>query len=320
MFKIFRILWKYKKPLLLFAVFQLGDWFEGKDRTEKRESPADLPKQGWRDALRETKAALKDKELGLTAAGLAYYATLTFFPAVLGLAGIYALVNGPSNLLDGLKGLEVVFPPALYGLLQQAIRPVAENSEQHQALAAAIIGIAGLLWTTSGGLQNLIKGTNQVYEVKETRKFVKLRLTSLALSLILLIAVAFILFLLLLQGDALRQWGWPGWTATLFPFLRWPVLVVILSAILAIIYRYAPNRENPRWQWVSWGAGAASVLWLIASALFFVYAQNFADFNKTYGAFAGIIVLMTWFNLTALIILVAGQVNKKLEAVSSRKY
>lgn len=280
------------------------------------DSPADLTSKGWKAALKRTKQSLKDKNLSMLAASLAYYATLTFFPAALGFATLYATLAGPQALLDLLNNLSLVLPPAIQDLLQQQLSPLARASRGSLGIAT-IVSLAIVFWTVSGGVQNLIKATNIAYEAEETRGFFKLRLVSLALSGVFIVFAAIILVLLILQGDALHALGVPSLLANLFPIVRWPLLVIILSVVLSIIYRYAPNRREPRWSWVSWGATAAVVLWLIGTILFFFYAQHFGNFNKSYGIFASIIILMTWFNLSSLVVLVGAQVNKKLEDVSN---
>lgn len=283
---------------------------------EDGDSPADLSKTGWKVVLLRTKQALKDKQLSSHAAGLAYSATLTFFPAMLGAATVFATFAGTSTLLSLLNGLKGVVPPAIYDLLHQQLGPLA--TAHHKSLGiAAIISVLALVWTTSGGFQNLVKATNVAYEVHESRGMIKLRLLSIAISVVLLILGGAIFVLLVLQGTALTKLGAPHLIATLFPILRWPVLVVLISIALSLIYRYAPDRKAPQWSWVSWGATAATMIWLVGTILFFFYAQKFGNFNKSYGVFAGIIILMTWFNLSALIVLIGAQVNKKLEEVTS---
>jgi len=322
MFQILKLLWKHKKLTALILVAstlksvtyrQLPDLkqYNQKKYVEEAESPTDLSAAGWKRALSRTKTALKDKDIATSAAGLAYYATLTFFPTIIGLASFYILFSSPEHLLSTLDDLRVVFPAAIADLLRDQLAPLASTKPAHIG-AAALVSVLALLWTTSGGVQNLVKATNKAYEVEETRNFVKLRLTSLGISILMLIIASVVVFLLILQGDALRSWGMPPVLATIFPIIRWPLLIALISVLLSSIYKYAPNRSQPQWQWVSWGATAATILWLVASALFFIYVQNFANFNKSYGTFAGIIILMTWFNYSSLIILVGAQVNKNL--------
>lgn len=280
------------------------------------DSPADLTKTGWKAALMRTKQALKDKNVSMSAAALSYYTTLAFFPAALGLATFFAAVAGPQALLGLLNDLELVVPPAIQDMLQTQLSPLARAGQTSLGVAA-FVSLALVLWTTSGGVQNLVKALNIAYGVRESRGMVKLRLISLGLSVVFVLFTVLALMLLLLQGDALHAMGLPSRLADTFPVLRWPLLVVIISIFLAVIYRYGPDRRQPQWSWVSWGAVAATIIWLIGTILFFVYAQNFGNFNKSYGTFASIIILMTWFNLSSLIILVGAQVNNKLEEVTA---
>lgn len=284
--------------------------------TRTADSPAELSKGGWKDAFIRTKEALKDKDLATSAAAVAYYTTLTFFPALLGLATVYATFAGPQQLAPAIAALQGIMPDAIHDIIKTQLGPLTEANAGTVGIAA-LISIAALLWTTSGGLQNLVKATNYAYEEEETRNIIALRLLNIVLSAILIVLGGLILFILLLQPDALQKWGWPSLLADSFTVLRWPAVIILLSIVLSVIYRYAPNRRNPRWQWVSWGATAATIIWVIASVLFFLYVQNFGNFNRSYGTFAGIIILMIWFNISSLIVLLGAQVNKKLEEVAA---
>ena len=117
----------------------------------------------------------------------------------------------------------------------------------------------------------------------------------------------------LLGGDLLGSIGLPEWLVLTFSIARWFLLAIVMSVGLAVIYRYAPDRQKTRWQWVSWGAIIATLLWLVATAVLFIYIQNFANFSQSYSLFAGIIVLMMWLNYTGLIVLVGAEVNHQLE-------
>ncbi len=284
---------------------------------EKAETPADLSKSAWKRSLKETMSALKDKDLTTSAAGLSYYATITFFPVLIGVASVSALLVSNESFLNGLDKLETILPDALGSLLETQLSPIV-SAGQAGTITAAVISIATLLWTTSGGLQNLIKAINKVYEEDETRNIVKLRLLSVGLSVFLLITAAITVLLLTLQAESLTTLNAPAIVVTIFPYARWVILIILISAVLSVLYRYAPDRADPKWQWVSWGATAATIIWLAASTLFFLYVQKFSSYNETYGTFSGIIVLMLWFNISSLIILVCGQVNKKLEDKTAR--
>lgn len=286
--------------------------------TEHAKNPTELSGSAWKRVLLQTKTALKDKDLSTMAAGLAYYATLSFFPVALGSAALYASLVSPDALRTAIDGLQGIVPDAIYSLIDTTLSPLA-NVSKSSTIVATIISILALLWTTSGGVQSLVKATNVTYDTEETRNPVKLRLASVFISIGVLILGSAAVILLVLRGDALENWGLPHVLAISFPYVRWILLLLIITTALAFIYRYAPNRSNPRWQWVSPGALAASLLWVAVTALFFLYAQKFGSFNETYGIFAGLVVLMIWFNVSSLIVLIGAQVNKKLEDATDTK-
>jgi membrane protein len=311
-------LYIFRRPLINRIKAMAEDW-ETADAIPlpvgtRVNDPMDLGKKKWKHALLRTKQALKDKDLAASAAALAYYATLSFFPVIIGLSSLYVVVAGHQALLDLIHSLEGLVPQSLYIVLERQLTPIATSSTR--VGWALVISVATLLWTSSGGIQNLVRATDKAYDVKETRNIVKLRLVSLVLSTVLIASGIVIMGLLLLQGGALHALGAPAWLAEIFPVLRWPLLIILISLLLSAVYRYAPNRPEPHWQWVSWGATAATFIWLAATVLFFLYVQNFGNYTKTYGTFAGIVVLMIWFNISALIVLLGAQVNKKLEEVS----
>lgn len=143
--------------------------------------------------------------------------------------------------------------------------------------------------------------------------FIKVRLVSLGLTSLIVVGMLVVLPLIVLGESLLRAWNIPEGFIGLFSVMRWVILAIVMSLGLSVVYRYAPDRPNVKWQWVSWGAIMATLLWLVATALFFVYVQYFASFNESYSLFAGIVVLMMWLNFSGLIVLVGAQINYQLE-------
>jgi membrane protein len=181
---------------------------------------------------------------------------------------------------------------------------------------ATVIGILTALWSASSGMKALITGVNLAYDESESRKFVKLRGLSILLTLgaMVLLAVA---------GATIA--GFPPVADNLPVVLQWVlsilrfvVLAVLLIAGLAVLYRYAPDRDEPKWTWVSWGSGIATLLWILASIGFSIYVNSFGNYNKTYGALAGIIILMFWLYLTAVIVLVGAELNTEMELQTAK--
>jgi len=274
-------------------------------------SPARLPRKSWKRALRETKSALRDKQLPMLAAGAAFYATLAFFPALAGFVALFSLFAKPAQVAVALKDVSSYLPREMAALVTSELKLTLGAHTTN--LVAAIVAIGLSLWSASSGVQNFIKAINEVYGVKESRGYFKLKLVSLLLVTAGLIIGFPLLALVVLQGHWLVAIGLPAWLADAITILRWVFIALLMAIALAVFYRYAPDQYKPKWQWVSWGAVAAIVVWLVGTLLFFLYARNFGNFSTHFGTFAGIIVLMTWLNLSAFIFLLGGQVNHKLE-------
>jgi membrane protein len=181
---------------------------------------------------------------------------------------------------------------------------------------ALVIGILTALWSASSGMKALITGVNMAYGETETRKFVKLRGLALLFTLgaMLLVGVALVL-IVGLPAVASRL---PDAVRLTISILRWPLLAVLLIAGLAVIYRYAADRDDPKWTWVSWGSGVATLLWILASIGFSVYASSFGNYNKTYGALAGVVILLFWMFLSAFVVLVGAELNAEMELQTAK--
>jgi membrane protein len=181
---------------------------------------------------------------------------------------------------------------------------------------ATVVGILTALWSASSGMKALITGVNLAYDEREGRKFIKLRGLAILLTLgaMVLMAVA---LTLIVAFPALAD-SWPTVLRWTVGVLRWVLLAVLLLAGLAVLYRAAPDRDEPRWTWVSWGSAVATVLWILASIGFSIYANSFGNYNKTYGALAGVIILMFWLYLTAVIVLVGAELNTEMELQTAK--
>jgi membrane protein len=277
-------------------------------------APTDLPARTWRRALNETRKAIGDKDLSMLAAGVAFYGTLAFFPALAALVAIYALFVGPDQVIAAAGTAGHYVPAQMASLLSQQIAPLASRDQSN--LWGALIAIAVALFSASGGMQNLIKALNRSYDVEETRSFVTLRAISLILVIGVILFALPIAVLLIVQPAWLQSLGLPGLLANGFGIGRWVLLTILISLALAVFFRYAPNRREPRWQIVSWGGVSATIIWLLGTVAFFLYVQYLANFSKTYGIFAGLVILMSWLYLSSLIILVGAEVNNRLESAT----
>lgn len=278
---------------------------------EVASTPKDLSWKSWKRALIETKKAIADRNLSMLAAGVAYGGTLAFFPLVVACVAIASIVLAPEQIKDIASGLSAFLSKDIASLLSTQLVNALDNHSANVLVAVAAIALA--LFGVSGAMNSLVNALNTAYDVTETRNFLKVRLTSLGLTSMMIVGMLIILPLIVLGETILRGWQVPEGLITLFSIVRWVILAVVMSLGLSVLYRYAPDRVNARWQWVSWGAIMATLLWLVVTALFFIYIQYFASFNESYSLFAGIIVLMMWLNFTGLIVLVGAEINSQLE-------
>jgi membrane protein len=284
-------------------------------RGRQAEQPQQIPPKGWLDIAKRTAKEVKNDQVPLLAAGVAFYLLLSLFPLIIAGVSIYGLVADPTSVRDQLARLTQTLSPETAKLVGEQIKQVTAGAGGALGLAT-VLGILTALWSASSGMKALITGVNLAYDETETRKFFKLRGLALLFTLGAMVLMAVALATIV---------GYPPVADTLPLVLRWLVAILrfvvlagLLIAGLAVLYRYAPDRDEPRWSWVSWGSVVATVLWVLASIGFALYANFFGNYNKTYGALAGVIILMFWLWLTALVVLVGAELNTEMELQTAR--
>lgn len=281
-----------------------------KDDMSIRE-PYELTLSEWKVSLKETWRALFDKRLLTLSGGVAFYASLAVLPALAGglaLLGIFAGADRSSHSLDIISSY---LPDEFARFFSDQLSLLASSRSTN--IVAALIALVLGIWTASTAVDNLIQAFNAVYDQVEDRRLARFKLISLCLVLIILGAFLLIIILLLISTPALVARGITPWVAAVFPYLRWILILIIISSALALVYRYAPNRGKLHWRWISWGAVTAAFLWLIGTTLFFLYVQFIADFSQAYGVLAGMFVLMAWIELSCHIVILGAYVNYRLQ-------
>ena len=178
---------------------------------------------------------------------------------------------------------------------------------------SAGVALVLALWSASRGMSGLISAFDIAYQQKETRGFFKLNMVAIGLTLLMLIGGTVIIALVGVLPAAIQLIGLESSTQWLLLVLEWPLLIAVVLAGLAVLYRYAPDRETPRWRWVSPGAIVATVLWLLGSVAFTVYVTHFNSYNKTYGSLGGVVVMLTWLYLSAFVALLGAVINAQSE-------
>jgi membrane protein len=273
------------------------------------EKPTEIPSKGWFQVVKRGWAEAKADQVPLLGAGVAFFGFLALFPAVIALVTLYGLFADPATIAAQVESLSAV-PSDVRQLVVDQI-----NNQSRSTLGwSAVLAIALALFSASGGVNNLMTAVNVAYDEDDSRSVIKKRLIALALTLG---AIVFIVVMLGLVAvvPALLQ-GLFGDSPVLRFALsagRWVLLVVLVTAALAVLYRVAPDRDAPKMRWVSVGAGVATLLWLLASIGFSVYVSTFGNYAKTYGVFAGIIVLLLWLWITSYAVLLGAEINAEAE-------
>jgi membrane protein len=280
----------------------------GKDATE----PQQIPRRGWKEILARTWRESQEDNVSIIAAGVAFYALLAIFPALAAALAIYGFVADPHTISQHLDFLIGVLPSDARSVLERQLSDLAMQPTAALSFGA-LFGIALALWSASSGVKSMMTALNIAYEEGEKRGFLRYNALALATTFGAIIAGLIALTLIAILPPLVQALPLPQWLHWLLSVLPWPVLALGAITAIAILYRYGPSRNEARWNWVTWGATAATVLWLIASALFSWYAANFANYNKTYGSVGAIVVLLMWFYITAFVVLLGAELNAEME-------
>lgn len=278
-----------------------GAWAEG---------PTEIPARGWWQIVRRAFAESSKDNVSMLAAGVAFFGFLAIFPALIALVSLYGLVANPEQAAATVRSVTSALPSNVQPLIADQLGSVASGSNGGLTTGLIIATLAAL-YSASSGTQNLIAAVNIAYDESENRNFLKLRGLALALTLG---AILFILVAIALVAVAPIVLGYLGTVGQIVgQIVRWVLLVVLVVLGLAAVYRLAPDRDAPRFRWVSLGSAVATVLWIAGSVVFSFYVNNFGSYNKTYGALAGVVVLLLWLYLTSYIVLLGAEINSESE-------
>ncbi|MBG6097615.1 YihY/virulence factor BrkB family protein [Nocardioides luteus] len=276
------------------------------------DSPEEIPRTGWVQIVKRAWGEAKSDQLPLLAAGVAFYSFLAVFPAMIAAVMLYGLVRDPGDVQREVDELSQTLPSDAASVLTTQLEAITSTSSGSLGLGL-LVSLILALWSASGGVGSIMSAVNIAYDEEETRGFVKRKLLSLGLTVaaivfvivtISLVAVAPALLDNLVDAGPVR-WGLEA--------ARWVGLVVAMSIALAVLYKVAPDRDDAELRWVSVGAVVATVLWLVASVGFSLYVDNFGSYNKTYGALAGVVVLLLWLWLTMYVVLLGAEINAEAE-------
>ncbi|MET8247631.1 YihY/virulence factor BrkB family protein [Streptomyces sp. NPDC005202] len=279
----------------------------GPDASAERDapdSPTELPARSWLAVLRRVVAEFQDDELTDRAAALTYYGVLSLFPALLVLVSLLG-VAGRSATQQVLDNLQKLTPGSARDIISRAVEQLQNNPGVGSLLA--VVGLLAAVWSASGYVAAFIRAANAVYDVPEGRPVWKVLPLRVALTVLLMVLAVASALIVVFTGSLARQAGAAlgiGEAAlTVWSIAKWPLLVVLVTVMIAILYWATPNAKVRGFKWITPGSLLALLIWLVASAGFAFYVANFGSYNKTYGTLAGVIVFLVWLWVTNLAIL-----------------
>ena len=273
-------------------------------------TPTEIPAAGWWQIVRRAFAESSKDNISMLAGGVTYFGFLAIFPALIALVSLYGLVADPAQAAQTLESVTSALPDTTKPLLAEQLQSVVTANSGGLTVGLVVATLAAL-FSASSGTQNLMAAINIAYDETETRGAVKLRLLALALTVGAVLFVIVSIALVAVAPLVLDRLGPVG--QVIGQVVRWVLLVVLVVVALAVLYRVAPDRDAPRFRWVTLGSVAATVLWVVGSVLFSLYVNNFGSYNKTYGALAGVVVLLLWMYLTSYIVLLGAEINAESE-------
>ncbi|MDT0319970.1 YihY/virulence factor BrkB family protein [Streptomyces millisiae] len=275
--------------------------------------PTDLPKGSWWAALKRTVREFRADNLSDWAAGLTYYGVLALAPALLALVSIIGLI-GPSAIDPMIDNVATLAPGAVQDVLDTVLRDLGHR--RGQATVALVVGVALALWSASGYIAAFMRASNAVYDIGEGRPIWKTLPVRLAVTVTLVVLLALVAVGVVFTGALARRagdvLGLGGTAVTVWNFAKWPVLVILVALITAVLYWAAPNVKHG-FRWITPGSLLAVLVWLAASALFAWYVAALGSYGSTYGSLATIIVFLVWLWISNLALLLGLEFDAELE-------
>ncbi len=315
-----------RSPAWLAGLALVGTWAlavvreresEAAARAQAIPAAADGSLQGWRfwkHILYRVYQGLTEDRLLSLAAGVVFYGLLALFPAITALVSSYALFSDPATITKHLATLQNVMPAGGYRIVQEQINRIISGGTGDLSLAfCGSFAIA--LWSANAGLKAIIDALNIVYGVKEQRGFIRLNAVSLVMTIGAIAGLLLAIAAVVVVPIVLSYLPLGGAGANAVAWLRWPALLLLLMFALALLYRFGPNCEHPRWEWFSAGSIFAALAWLAGSLALSWYLSNFADYNATYGSLGAGVGLMMWLWISAIVVLVGAELNSEIAAV-----
>ena len=275
-------------------------------------SPEEIPEKGWRDILSRVRQSLGRDNTSVVAAGIGLHGLLAVFPALAAIVSVYGMFASPQNVANDLGFFLSVVPADAAKLLTAQLQTLAATTNHTLGFGAGAAALLAL-WNSRKGVGALMVATNIAYKEQDRRSFLQKLVLSVAFSLAAMLIFA-VMLLVGVAAPVLLQAAHLGRGAsTALLVVRWVLLWSFAVLGFSFAYRYTPDRQRPKWRWVTLGSVIAATLWILGSLAFSEYVQNFGSYGKTYGALGGVIVLIMWFYLMGFTIVLGAEINAEME-------
>jgi membrane protein len=278
-------------------------------------TPLQVLRRDWRLVAGNVWRATNQNDLFLLAAAVAFFSFLSLFPALTLLVSLYGLFADPVDVSRQLQATRAMLPAGGFALVEGRLRALAESPAPSLGLSVAVSALFGL-WSSMRGAKALIVACNRIYRRQERRGFLGIQGASFGLTAFGLFYATLAILLLVLLPTLLRLLPRAPLAVWFAGFVRWPLLALLMMLFVAMIYRIAPSRRRPEPNWVSWGSALATILWLLASALFTTYVAKVRGYSELYGALAGVAVTLVWLYLSAMSVLLGAELNVELRRIA----
>ncbi|MBA3528595.1 MAG: YihY/virulence factor BrkB family protein [Propionibacteriaceae bacterium] len=279
---------------------------------EDAQKPGDIPAKGWLQILKRGWKEASVDQVPLLAAGVAFFGFLSLFPAMIALVLVYGLIADPATVAQQVGTLTKSLPPGAGDLISGQLTTLTSTPPKSLGFGL-VLSILIALWSASGGVGQLITAVNTAYDEEVKRGFVKQKLLALGMTLAAIVFMVLMIGLVAVAPVILENLVGSGPLRWLLAVAQYALLIILVMSALAVLYRFAPDRDAPKMRWVSTGAAIATVIWVLASIGFTIYVSSFGSYAKTYGALAGVVVLLLWLWITCYAILLGAEINAESE-------
>ena len=280
-------------------------------------TPSEIPARGWWAILKRTAAMFNENELMSEAAGVTFYALLSLVPAITALVSLFGLVADPKTIGNQLDALSGVIPSGGMEILSEQVHRLVASPSSGLGIGL-VVGLATALWSSNAATKAMFSSLNDVYGEEETRSFLRLTGVTLAFTIGGILTMILGLGLVVVLPVIFKAMGLDTTFSTVVTYARVPVMLALIIVALALMFRYGPSRQPPRWRWVTWGGVFGAVAWVAVSVGFSWYVAHFGSYNKTYGSLGAIVGFMTWIWISTTVLLLGAQLNAEMEVQTRR--